>query len=62
MTLAGYVVSVKFFGFFFSGSSLCLSSLVAMVVSKYSFKALRALPLCEMEFLVSDGISAYLEN
>ena len=56
-----HVFSVKFLGFLFCGSSLCLS-LVVMVLSKYSFKPFRALPLCEIEFLVSDGISAYLWN
>ena len=56
-----YVASVEFLGFLSTGSSLCLISLVASVLWKYSFKAWRALLLWDMEFLVSDGISAYLQ-
>ena len=50
------------FSFFGAGSPLLLLSSAAKVVSKYSFKALRALPLCEMEFFVSGVISAYLRE
>ena len=50
------------FSFFGGGLPLLSLSSAAKVVSKYSFKALRALPLCEMEFLVSGVISAYLRK
>ena len=51
--LRNHVSSLRFLAFLCSGSSPS---------SKNSFKALRALPLCDISFLISDGISAYLKK
>ena len=48
-----HVSSLRFLAFLCSGSSPS---------SKNSFKALTALPLCDISFLISDGISAYLKK